>query len=174
MPGPRWTRAPEVVGDRVLQVAVVTVSDRASGGQRDDRTGPDLAAAVATAGHAVCARRVIPDGTAAVVACIRELAPGHDVVLLAGGTGIAPRDRTPEGLAVACAMQVPGFGEAIRAASRGRVPTADLSRACAGVCGTCLVVALPGSPGGAVDGWHAIAAVVPHAVAVIAGADHRA
>lgn len=156
-----------------LQVAVVTVSDRSSQGLRDDRTGPALAAAVAATGHVVATTKVIPDGAPAVTRCIEELAPTHDVVVLAGGTGIAPRDRTPEGVAAACPTLVPGFGEAIRAASRDRVPTADLSRACAGVRGTCLVLALPGSPGGAVDGWQAVAPLVGHAVAVIAGADHR-
>lgn len=159
---------------RELRVAVVTVSDRASAGTRDDRTGPGLAAAVTAAGHVVATARVIPDGERPVAECIGDLASAHDVLLLAGGTGIAPRDRTPEGVTAACRVMVPGFGEAIRAASRGRVPTADLSRACAGVSGHCLVVALPGSPGGAVDAWNAVAGIVPHAVAVIAGADHRA
>ncbi|MBM3665168.1 MAG: MogA/MoaB family molybdenum cofactor biosynthesis protein [Actinobacteria bacterium] len=155
-----------------LRIAVVTVSDRAAGGTRDDRTGPGLVAAVKAAGHSVQDTRVIPDGEQPVADAICDLAHDHQVVLLAGGTGIGPRDHTAEGVQAACRPMVPGVGEAIRAASRARIPAADLSRACAGVRGRCLVVALPGSPGGAVDGWDAIAAVVPHAVAMIAGGDH--
>lgn len=155
-----------------MRVAVVTVSDRASSGDRADRTGPVLVAAVEAAGHVIHDTRLIPDGEDAVAACIRDLAFDHDVVLLAGGTGIGPRDRTPEGVAAACDPMVPGVGEAIRAASRARVPAVDLSRACAGVRGRCLVVALPGSPGGAVDAWNAVAGIAPHAVAVIGGAGH--
>jgi len=157
-----------------LRVAVVTVSDRASRGLRDDRTGPELVTVVEKAGHCVHDTRVIADGEDQVARAVLDLAHDHDVVLLAGGTGIGPRDRTPEGVEVMCDVMVPGIGEAIRAASRARVPAADLSRACAGVRGRCLVVALPGSPRGAAEGWAAIARVVPHAVAVIAGVDHPA
>lgn len=155
-------------------MAVVTVSDRARRGERADATGPALARDVALAGHCVATRRVVADDPAALVALIRDLAGSHDVVLLAGGTGIAPRDRTPEAVQGACELLVPGIGEAIRAHSRERVPTSVLSRACAGVLDGALVVALPGSPGGAVDGWNAIRGIVAHAVSQVGGGDHPA
>jgi len=104
-----------------LRVAVVTVSDRASRGLRDDRTGPELVTVVEKAGHCVHDTRVIADGEDQVARAVLDLAHDHDVVLLAGGTGIGPRDRTPEGVEVMCDVMVPGIGEAIRAASRARV-----------------------------------------------------
>ncbi len=150
------------------------MSDRASRGERADATGPALADEVVRAGHDVATRRVVSDDPADVADLIRDLAGSHDLVLLAGGTGIAPRDRTPEAVQAACERLVPGIGEAIRAAARDRVPTSLLSRACGGVRGGALVVALPGSPGGAVDGWNAIRDVVPHAISQIGGGDHGA
>ncbi len=155
-----------------LRVAVVTVSDRAAAGTRADATGPALVTAVEQAGLVVHDTRVIVDGVESVSAAVCDLSHDHDVVLLAGGTGLGPRDRTPEAVQATCDPMVPGMGEAIRAASRAGVPTADLSRACAGVRGRCLVLALPGSPDGATDAWDAVSPVVPHAVAVIAGTDH--
>jgi molybdopterin adenylyltransferase len=156
-----------------VTAAIVTVSDRSARGERDDVTGPALARAVADDGVTVAHSRIESDDPERLAGAIAELAAAHDVVLLAGGTGVSPRDRTPEAVARACHLMIPGVGEAIRAASRDRVPTSSLSRACGGLCGHALVVALPGSPGGAVDGWAAIAPFAPHAVAQARGGDHR-
>ncbi|MBM3665696.1 MAG: MogA/MoaB family molybdenum cofactor biosynthesis protein, partial [Actinobacteria bacterium] len=108
---------------------------------------------------------VVPDDEQALVALIEDLA---------GGTGIAPRDRTPEAVEATCERMVPGIGEASRAASRDDIPGASLSRALGGVRGTTIVVALPGSPGGAEDAWDAIAPFVAHAVDQLRGRDHPA
>lgn len=155
-----------------LRVAIVTVSDRVSGGERADGTGPALLEKVRLDGYDPVTAMVVPDEPDALTGLIRDLAVGHDVVLLAGGTGIGPRDRTPEAITAACELMIPGIGEAIRAAARADVPTSALSRACAGTCGAAIVVGLPGSPGGAVDSWIAIAPVMAHAVDVLGGHDH--
>jgi molybdenum cofactor synthesis domain-containing protein len=153
-------------------VAVITVSDRSAAGERDDATGPALASVVRSAGLEVATTRIVPDGVEGLIALIHELAPSHDLLLLAGGTGIGPRDHTPEAVEATCDRMIPGVGEAIRAASREAIPAASLSRACAGVRGTSVVVAVPGSPGGATDAWGAIRDAVPHALEQVAGTDH--
>lgn len=153
-------------------VAMVTVSDRAAAGERDDATGPALESVVRSSGLDVTTTRVVPDGVEDLIALIHELTASHDLVLLAGGTGVSPRDHTPEAVEATCERMIPGIGEAIRAASREAIPTASLSRACAGVRGTSIVVAVPGSPGGATDAWGAIRDVIPHALAQVRGADH--
>lgn len=162
-----------------LTVALITVSDRAAAGAREDLTGPALAERVGAGGHRVVHAVVVPDDPGPLAQLLASLADGGvvapppDVVVSAGGTGIGPRDRAPEALAQAAERQVPGIGELVRAASRERVPTASLSRAAAGVRARTLLVALPGSPGGAVDAWEAIAPVLVHAQHQLRGGDHR-
>ena len=154
-------------------MAVVTVSDRSARGERPDASGPRLAELVAGAGHEVVRREVVPDDPQALTALLLRLAgEGIDLVLTSGGTGIGPRDRTPEATTRACDRLLPGIAEAVRAASLAATPHAMLSRAVAGVAGRTLIVNLPGSPGGAGDGWAVIAPVVEHAVAQLAGGDH--
>jgi len=154
-------------------VAVVTVSDRSARGERPDASGPRLAELVAGAGHDVVRREVVPDDPQALTALLLRLAgEGVDLVVTSGGTGIGPRDRTPEATTRACERLLPGIAEAVRAASLAATPHAMLSRAVAGVAGRTLIVNLPGSPGGAGDGWAVIAPVVEHAVAQLAGGDH--
>lgn len=157
-----------------LRVAVITVSDRSARGEREDRSGPALAAEVEASGHEVVHRAVVPDDPEALAALLRELADGGavDLVLTSGGTGIGPRDRTPEAAAAACERLVPGIAEAIRARSLAATPHAMLSRGVAGARGRTLIVTLPGSPGGARDGWEVLAPVAAHACAQLAGADH--
>lgn len=161
-----------------LRVAVITVSDRSACGRREDRSGPALAEAVAASGHEVVHRAVVPDDRDALAVLLAALADGEvvapapDLVLTTGGTGIGPRDATPEATAAACERPVPGIAEAIRARSLEVTPHAMLSRGAAGTRGRTLIVNLPGSPGGARDGWAVLAPVAAHACAQLAGADH--
>jgi len=150
------------------------VSTRAAAGVYEDRSGDLLDTLVRDAGHRVDRREVVPDDPDALADLLRALADGGglDLILTTGGTGISPTDRTPEATATACDRTVPGIAEAIRAASMAATPHAMLSRAAAGVRGATLIVNLPGSPGGAGDGWAVVASVVAHAVAQIAGGDH--
>ena len=158
-----------------LRVAVITVSDRSARGEREDLSGPALAAAVLESGAAVVRRELIPDEPDALAALLAALCDGPhapDVIVTTGGTGIGPRDRTPEATARACDRLVPGIAEALRARSLAVTPHAMLSRGVAGVRGATLIVNLPGSPGGARDGWLVVEPVAAHAVAQLGGGDH--
>ncbi|MGD9570549.1 MAG: molybdenum cofactor biosynthesis protein B [Thermoleophilia bacterium] len=158
-----------------LRVAVVTVSDRAARGEREDASGPGLAAAVEASGHAVVRRDLLPDELEALAELLADVCDdpeAPDLVLTTGGTGLGPRDRTPEATTRACERLVPGIAETLRARSLAVTPHAMLSRGVAGVRGRTLVVNLPGSPGGARDGWEVLAPVAAHAVAQIRGGDH--
>lgn len=158
-----------------VRVAVVTVSDRAARGEREDASGPALGEAVAASGDVVVRRELVADEPVALEAILRAICDagdGPDVIVTTGGTGLGPRDRTPETTAAFCDRLIPGIAEALRAASLAVTPHAMLSRGVAGVRGTTLVVNLPGSPGGARDGWAVIAPVVAHAAAQLRGGDH--
>jgi molybdopterin adenylyltransferase len=160
-----------------LRVAIVTVSDRASRGEREDLSGPALVRAVEDSGASVVRREVIPDDPDRLAGLLADLCDNDgapDLVLTTGGTGIGPRDRTPEATRAACERLVPGIAEAVRARSRAATPHAMLSRALAGIRRRTLVVNLPGSPGGARDGWEVVEAVAAHAAAQLRGGDHPA
>ena len=157
-----------------LRVAVVTVSDRSARGEREDRSGPAIAEAAEADGARVVRREVVPDdpdGLSALIAAICDADDAPDLVVTTGGTGLGPRDRTPEATAAACERLVPGIAETLRARSLAVTPHAMLSRAVAGVRGRTLVVNLPGSPGGARDGWAVIAPIAAHAAAQLRGGD---
>lgn len=158
-----------------LAVAVITVSDRSARGEREDRSGPALAAEVEAAGAEVVRRELVPDDPEGLAILLLEIcdAPGAPgLVLTTGGTGLGPRDRTPEATARVCERLVPGVAEAIRARSLAVTPHAMLSRGVAGVRGRTLIVNLPGSPGGARDGWAVVAPVAAHAAQQLRGGDH--
>lgn len=162
----------------MIGIAVLTISDRSFAGLREDATGPALATLVERSGHRVLLREVLSDDRQALADRLVGLVDvGIDgeapaVILAAGGTGLGPRDTTPEALAQVAERTVPGVGELVRARSVGRLPQAALSRATAVTRAATLIVALPGSPDGACEGWRAIVDVVDHAAAQLAGSDH--
>ena len=151
---------------------VITVSDRSYGGQRPDSSGPLLATLLEGLGFELSPVVVVPDEVAQIAEAVRSGATGHDLVVTTGGTGLAPRDVTPEAVLPLLDRQVPGLAEALRLDSRDRVPTTVLSRSVAGTIGATLVVTLPGSTGGVRDGVAVLAPVVGHALAQLRGGDH--
>ncbi len=158
-----------------VRVAVITVSDRSARGERPDASGPALAEAVEAGGAEVVRRELVPDDPEGLTVLLTALCadPGApDLILTTGGTGIGPRDRTPEATSAACERLVPGIAEALRARSLAKTPHAMLSRGVAGVRGATLIVNLPGSPGGARDGWMVIAPIAAHASSQLRGGDH--
>jgi molybdopterin adenylyltransferase len=158
-----------------LRVAVLTISDSVAAGRVTDGSGPAVAERCRALGWNVVHAEVLADDEAAIRARLAALADsgGCDLIFTTGGTGIGPRDVTPEATAAVCGKLLPGFGERMRAAGFASTPRALLSRAVAGTRGAVLIVNLPGSPRGAVESLDAVAALLPHAVAVLHGARHE-
>lgn len=155
----------------MTRIAILTVSDRASKGEYEDRGGPACEAwlrQVITTPVDIL-RRITPDGRAEVADQLRDLADvwGADLILATGGTGPSPRDQTPEAMADVITMELPGFGEAMRAANGKVVATAILSRQGAGVRGKCLMITLPGSPNAISTSLEAVFAAVPYCLDLI-------
>jgi molybdenum cofactor biosynthesis protein B len=154
---------------------VVTVSDRSSRGERPDTGGPLLAGLLADLGLEVGEVVLVPDDVDAVRDALRAAsAQGYDLVVTTGGTGLAPRDVTPEATAPLLDRRVVGLEEALRARGAATVPTAVLSRGLVGTLGRTLVVNLPGSTGGVRDGVAVLAPVLGHALAQLRGGDDHA
>lgn len=152
---------------------VVTVSDRSYEGARADASGPLLCELLTREGFAVAESVVVPDDVEIIeAALLAAVAEGVDVVATTGGTGLAPRDVTPEATRRVIDREVPGLGEALRQHRRDEVPTTILSRAVAGVAESTLIVNLPGSTGGVRDGVAVLGPVLSHAVAQLRGGDH--
>lgn len=155
-----------------MRAAVVTVSTRAAAGVYDDEAGPKVAALLADAGFDVGAPVVVPDGREGVARAIVAACEEADVVVTNGGTGLHPRDETPEATTDVVDRVVPGVAEAMRAASLAVTPMGMLSRAVAGARGTTLVVNLPGSPKAAAENLAVVLPVLQHAVEQLRGGDH--
>ena len=151
---------------------MVTVSDRAAGGEYEDRSGPAVAGVLRECLEEVeIASSIVPDDAGRI---LEELLAGleYDVVLTTGGTGISPGDVTPEVTESFCRRMVPGIAEALRAASMEQTPAAMLSRGVAGIRANTLVVNLPGSVRGAEFCARELAPVLPHALAMMRGEGH--
>ena len=149
-----------------MNAAVLTVSDRVSRGEAEDRSGDTLAELLAADGYAV-ERRVVPDEADEIAAAIEDLASAARVVLTTGGTGLAPRDVTPEATRTVLQREAPGIAEALRADSIAKTPHGLLSRGAAGVVGSTLVVNLPGSVGGCRDGYAVLRPALGHALSLL-------
>jgi molybdenum cofactor biosynthesis protein B len=149
-----------------LTAAVLTVSDRVSRGQADDASGDLLEELLRADGYEV-ERLVVADEADAIARALDDLASRADVVLTTGGTGLAPRDVTPEATRTVLHREAPGIAEALRADSIAKTPHGLLSRGVAGVVGRALVVNLPGSTGGCRDGYGVLRPALRHAVALL-------
>ena len=157
-----------------MKALVVTVSNRAAAGVYEDRSGPVLVTGLTELGFDVDGPQVVPDGEPVEAALRTAIASSsYDVVITTGGTGIAPTDRTPDMTFRVIDRELPGIAEALRAYGVDHgVPAASLSRGVAGTAGTTLVVNLPGSQGGVLDGIAVLAPLLAHAVEQIHGGDH--
>jgi molybdopterin adenylyltransferase len=151
----------------MIRVAIVTVSDSAMAGTREDRSGPALEAQAAQLGWTVLHKRVVPDEVEWIRQAIEEL--DADVILTTGGTGISARDVTPEAVSKLAHKELTGFGEMMRLEGRKTTKFAALSRSSAYTRGNTLIVTLPGSPRGALDSLSAVCDLIPHVVDLLHG-----
>jgi len=157
-----------------MRVAVLTISDSVSRGEREDLSGPAVVAFCRGLGWEITSALHISDDPAGIREQLREIADSGrvDLLLTSGGTGIGPRDNTPEATQAVADRVVPGISEEMRRKGLTHTPTAVLSRGMAAVRCKTLIVNLPGSPKGAVESLEAVASLLPHAVKVLHGARH--
>lgn len=152
--------------------AVITVSDRSAAGERADASGPIARAALEAAGFA-CRLLVVPDGEQSVAVALRAAVDAGDrLIITCGGTGVGPRDLTPEGTALMLDRQLPGIGEELRRRGSAETPGALISRGISGIAGRALIVNLPGSPAAVTSGMPVVIAVAAHVLDQLDGGDH--
>jgi molybdopterin adenylyltransferase len=152
-----------------IVVAVLTISDSASRGEREDKSGPALIAELEKLGCRIAAHEIVSDDTEIIASRLRHYAQWQDINLICttGGTGFAPRDNTPEATRAVIEREAPGLAELMRYKSLDSTPLAPLSRAVCGIRGRTLIVNLPGSVRGAVENFNAIRHSIPHAIGLL-------
>jgi len=153
-----------------ITVGIITISDRASAGEYQDLGGPALKEAAQKAGWRVLSEAIVPDDADRIHQAIRSFSEqGSGLILTTGGTGMGPRDVTPEAIRAIMRVELPGFGEVMRAESMKNTPNSILSRSLAAIVDRSLVIALPGKPSGAVECLGFVEGAIPHAVALAQG-----
>lgn len=157
-----------------LTAAVVTVSDSCARGEREDLSGPAVVQLLQKLQFTVAVSEVVPDDPIQIQNVLIRLAREVQFVVTTGGTGIAPRDVTPEATAAVCERLLDGVAERMRSEGTKKTPFAALSRGVCGVRGRALILNLPGSPAGAIESLEAVAGLVPHAIELLSGkTEHR-
>ena len=161
------SNTPSLQHSNSVVVGIITISDRASGGEYEDLGGPALQKVAVASGWQVLAEAIVPDDSKRIQETIRSFAQqGCGLILTTGGTGIAERDVTPEAIRAIMRVELPGFGEVMRAESMKITPNSILSRNLAAIVDGTLVIALPGKPSGAVECLGFVAGAIPHGVAL--------
>ncbi len=155
-----------------MKVGILTVSDKGSRGEREDRSGPAIRQMIEAVGGEVVRAKIVPDEPPDIREALTDWSDeGLDLVLTPGGTGFSPRDWTPEATRSVIEREAPGLAEAMRRAGADRTPTAILSRAVAGIRKTTLIVNLPGSEKAVRESLSVILPVLPHAIGILKGTD---
>jgi molybdopterin adenylyltransferase len=152
-----------------ITAAVITVSDSCARGERTDRSGPAVAQFLEKSKFQIVSREIVPDDLSQIKDLLIRLAGEVRLIATTGGTGIAPRDVTPEATAAVCERLIPGVAERMRSEGVKKTPRAVLSRAVCGVRGTTLILNLPGSPTGGVESLEAVSDLIPHMIDLLSG-----
>jgi molybdopterin adenylyltransferase len=157
-----------------MKVAVITISDTVARGERSDASGPAVVARCEALGWPVSSAHVVADDAIQIQTFLQRLADEEnvDLILTTGGTGLGPRDVTPEATQAIADKMIPGFAEEMRRKGLEKTPRAILSRSSAAIRGTTLILNFPGSPKGAVESLDAIASLIVHSIQIIHGARH--
>lgn len=152
-----------------MKAAIITISDSRSAARATDQSGPAAQEAVSGLGFEIACSAIVPDDLDRIQAEVRSLATDVQLIVTTGGTGVGPRDVTPEAISPLFDKPIPGFGEIMRTGSYSKTPMSIISRGGAGLVGKCLVVMLPGSPGGVRDGMELVGPAIKHIMKAIQG-----